>query len=81
MDISNVVFPMTAADLVVSARILCQQQRGDGPDMRLAEVQDVSLTEDERHMRITLRDTATFEEFVILLKPDTSLLVTGIRRT
>lgn len=80
LDVRNLVFPMTAGDLVQSAKVLFQQQRGDGPDMRLCEVVHIGTTGTLGTV-YTFKDTATLEEFSISLKADTPLLITDISRS
>jgi hypothetical protein len=82
LDVRNLIFPMTAGDLVQSALVLCQVPRGDGPDLRLCEVTDVQrLDGPSSNLKISFSDTATFDQWSTVLKPDTPLLITGISRS
>jgi hypothetical protein len=80
MDVRNLIFPMTAGDLVESALVLAQVERGDGPDMRLLEVVQIKTGANNR-LSITLRDRATFEQAEIELNRSTSVLVSNISRS
>lgn len=83
MDVRNVIFPMTARDLVQSAVIVGVQKRGDGAEVYLLEVEDVLAAPDEGSdamLQIEVIEQVTRERATLELFPDTPLLVTGIRR-
>lgn len=78
IDVRNVVFPMTAGDLVQSAVIVAQ----GGNLVRMLEVLDVGYeSTGETWLTIKVRDQLTDEEATLKLKPDTAILVTGITRS
>lgn len=85
IDTRELLFPMTAGDVVVSVEIAAIRHRGDGPELRLFEVVDVhrisaeKLGPDDR-VTIVAKDPAHggFVEFT--LPASWPLLLTGIRR-
>ena len=82
-DIRNLIFPMTAGDLVQSAVVVGVQKRGDGGEVQLHEVMEVQLI-DEHHdpiLHIVFKNKFTLERWETRLKPDTPVLVTNIRRS
>lgn len=84
MDQRSLIHPMTAGDLVESAVVVAQQERGMGSQVetRLLEVVEIDAQEDwpaaYTFAAITFRDRQTNGMHVIKLKAQTPLLVTGI---
>lgn len=81
MDSRNLIFPMTAGDLVQSAVIVGHPDNLRSPGfIQYYEVLNVEYAEDNR-LEISLRDTVLLEESKIRLKKDTLILVTNISRS
>ncbi len=85
MDQRNLIHPMTAGDLVESAVVVAQQERGMASldvETRLLEVVSIDAAEGwpaaYTFAEITFRDQQTGSDHVIMLKANTPLLVTGI---
>lgn len=80
MDARNVLFPMTAGDLVLSAKVAMWRPAGTKTELILLEVGAVARQGDE--LMVTFLPTLPLTEYTsILFKPDTPLLVTNISRS
>jgi len=84
LDSRNVIYPMTAGDLVQSALIVGQRNAGRtyGAELRLLEVVDVGYDTEPaaEPLSVRVRDVSTGEEASLHLNRDTPVLVTGITR-
>lgn len=94
MDARNLIYPMTAGDLVVSACVLAIRERGMGAETETTiwECMDTercgpgwpeiegSVPRDDARLSVVFRDRQTSEVIRLELKASTPLLFTRITR-
>lgn len=86
MDARNVIFPMTAGDLVVSAGVLCWERKAQGSNDESVECVIRHVASVERagllvHIEFEPSLWEAEGENIVLLQARTPVLITDIRRS
>lgn len=79
MDERKLIRAMTAGDLVESAVVVAQQERGMGAEVEMRLLEVTGIDYDGDFLQVSFRDKGNGDRIAMSLRRNSPLLVTGIR--